>query len=545
MFSAFVYGALVIVCLGGVVWGLAYSIPSILPIHYSSNEPVLEFPVDLLFYNFFMPLAFRVFKPGDALHAMYSWCFRKSARILRLTYFLFGERRIDEEGALKLRDDSPYQDYPAYRLAFLGLDEDKRNVIPKPVADIVDGVEADLDNEFAYLNKQLRRRKARLVESGQLIKDGRFVRAPASDRIKIPKGRKVFLEVNESGRRLDGKPDEGFYASDQFKMVYVPPNLVPRALLFILCIWTFAAVTGVGLTVVPLVLGRAMFKAALPDHVRTNDMYAFCIGVHVLGLAAYAVLHARQLWEEAHNWLLGVQPESERLQGLARSIYQGAKISYAYTWIIFVCPLVLSVLVELYVNMPLHTLMNPPSARNFTGQTGHGHHKIRIIEAWTLGLLYQRLAVKLINRFYPDSRLNSAMRAVVRRGWLDPDIVLLTRAFVLPGVVASLTAALGPTILVNLLEAQFPSLLLGSDALGPREMAARVIRHRQAYPVVAVLAMLTRYFVVMQGGFDALKAQVRDDAYLMGERLQNYDGSPPDGRPKMHRSVVGRAAAAL
>ena len=96
-FSALVYGALVIVCLGGVVWGMYYAFDGIFPIHWSSNEPVLEFPVDLLFYNFFMPLAVRFFKPSDGLHAMYNWWFRKCARALRLTWFLFGERKKDEE----------------------------------------------------------------------------------------------------------------------------------------------------------------------------------------------------------------------------------------------------------------------------------------------------------------------------------------------------------------------------------------------------------------------------------------------------------------
>ncbi|KAA8572221.1 hypothetical protein EYC84_002127 [Monilinia fructicola] len=49
LFSALVYGALVVVCLGGVVWGLSFALKGVLPIHWSSNEPVLEFPVDLLF----------------------------------------------------------------------------------------------------------------------------------------------------------------------------------------------------------------------------------------------------------------------------------------------------------------------------------------------------------------------------------------------------------------------------------------------------------------------------------------------------------------
>ena len=34
--------------------------------------------------------------------------------------------------------------------------------------------------------------------------DGTFVRAPASDSVRIPKDERVFLEVNENNERVDG-----------------------------------------------------------------------------------------------------------------------------------------------------------------------------------------------------------------------------------------------------------------------------------------------------------------------------------------------------
>ena len=119
MFSGLIYGALVVVCLGGVVWGLALALPNVLPIHYSSNEPVLEFPIDLLFYNFLMPLAVKFFRPSDGLHSMYTWWFRKCARVLRLTWFLFGERMVDEEGKLALAPNSEHKALPWWRTLFL------------------------------------------------------------------------------------------------------------------------------------------------------------------------------------------------------------------------------------------------------------------------------------------------------------------------------------------------------------------------------------------------------------------------------------------
>ncbi|VUC38036.1 unnamed protein product [Clonostachys rosea] len=534
LFSAFVYGTLVIVCLGGVVWGLGWVAPNVLPIHYSSNEPVLEFPVDLLFYNFFVPLAFSIVKPGDGLQAMYRWCFRKSARVLRLTYFLFGERRVDEEGVLQLAEDSPHHNMPFWRKAMLGLDADKNNVIPKPWNDVFDGIDHKKGKSTPQEIRYLRHKKARLVDSGQLIKDGRFVRAPASDRVKIPKGRKVFLNVNERGRRTDGKPDEGLYATDQFQMVYLPPHLRTRIMLFILCIWTFAAVTGLSLTIIPLVLGRMVFKMALPEHVRTNDIYAFCIGIHILGFITYSAFNLRGIYLKAKG-LLHNGPGHKVGNSLAsvyRPLRHAAKMVYAYAMMFIVFPLVLSTIIELYVAMPTHTYINPPTAAGLKGGSeagsGNTQHNIRIVESWTLGLLYMRLAVQLIQKFMPNNRFTLAMRAVLRRGWLDPNVRILTRAFVIPGFFLFGLAIFAPPAVVlwtEWLEGLKPEDLRGEA------VAQRVVKFRRSYPVVAFCGVLARYFIMARHGFNTLKVKIRDDAYLMGERLQNYDGSPLEAQP--------------
>jgi len=529
MFSAFVYGTLVVVCLGGVVWGLALAAPTVLPIHYSYNEPILEFPVDLLFYNFLIPLAFQVFKPGDGLQAMYRWCFRKSARILRLTYFLFGERRIDEEGKLQLPSDSPHQSAPLWRRLCLGLDHAKTKVVPKDLGDIINGVGRRRAKSLPHEIRYMRHKKAALVRTGQLIPDGRFVRAPASDRVKIPKGRKVFLEVNERGRRLDGQPDEGLHASEQFQMVYLPPHLLTRVFLFILCIWTFAAVTGVTLTIIPLIIGRGLFKVIIPHGVRTNDIYAFCVGLHIFGAIAYGVLRYRTLERKVKSWLHTSSNGKRRLgQQTLRASAHIAKLFYAYTVVFAVCPVVLATMVELYISLPAHTMMNPPTTATLTqsAETGDStsQHNIRVVELWTLGLLYMRIGTKLIGTFLNRTRFATATQAIFRRGWMNPDVRVLTRAFVVPGFVLSGFAICAPPLSVFALE--WLGGVTTQDFQGEAAVQ-RVKTYRQSYPILLFFGLLSRYFVMARSSYKALKVKVRDDVYLMGERLQNYDGSPP------------------
>ncbi|KAM0334482.1 hypothetical protein ACHAQA_001511 [Verticillium albo-atrum] len=531
LFSAFVYGALVIICLGGVVWGLSFTLPNVLPIHYSSNEPVLEFPIDLLFYNFAMPLAVKFFKPSDGLHAMYTWWLRKCARGLRLTWFLFGERRIDEEGILVLRPTSKHNALPWWRRLFLEINQ-KSQVVPKRWKNTFKGGTAKPSPALSkekFITSSIR--KVRLIETGQLIKDGVFVRTPGSDQVKIPKGDKVFMEVSDEDERIDGKPDSpdtDLYSSDQYQLVYLPPHFRARIFLFILFIWVFAAVTGVGFTIVPLVFGRKMFKVLIPAHIRTNDIYAFSIGMYILGSAAYLVFHLHSIILKVRGWsstALQTVFDSEAPKRLARVVFRAAKLIYTYTMLLVVFPLILTSLMELYLIIPLHTYVSPPSAyvlpTNTDGSLTAGavvpnQHTARVIQSWTLGLLYVKLGARIITSLHDGHRPAHAVRAVLRRGWLDPDAGVLTRAFVLPGLLIGGVGLFGPAYAAGLLEARG---MLGSPDPTPHELK---MMYRLAYPAAALSAFAAVVLWGVLGVFHSWKVRIRDEAYLIGERLHNF-----------------------
>ncbi|TEA19626.1 ERAD-associated E3 ubiquitin-protein ligase doa10 [Colletotrichum sidae] len=531
LFSAFVYGALVIICLGGVVWGLSLALPNVLPIHYSSNEPVLEFPVDLLFYNFAMPLAVKFFKPSDGLHAMYTWWFRKCARGLRLTWFLFGERRIDEEGILALRPGSEEAALPWWRRIFLEVSK-QNQVVPKTWEDTFEGGTAKptpaISNDQMAL---LRFKKNKLVDSRELIPDGDFVRTPASDQVKIPKGRRVFMLVSENNTRLDGKtdtPETDLYSTDQYQLVYIPPHFRVRVFLFIMFIWIFAAVTGVSFTIVPLVFGRKMFKVLIPAHIRTNDIYAFSIGIYILGSAAYFLFHARSIFGRMKTWVSSALEsvwQSDAPMRFALVGIHAARLVYAYTILLVVFPLILTALMELYCLIPLHTYMYPPTPyvveANSGGQFKDGivvsnQHTARVIQSWTLGLLYVKLGARAITSLYEGTRMAQAVRAVLRRGWLQPDVLVLTRAFVVPGLLIGGLAIFGPPLTVGWMESRG---VLGTSLPAPHELK---MVYRLSYPAAAFSALAAMAFWSVVGVFNNWKARIRDEAYLIGERLHNF-----------------------
>jgi E3 ubiquitin-protein ligase MARCH6 len=483
LFSALVYGALVVICLGGVVWGLAFAFRGVLPIHWSSNEPVLEFPIDLLFYNFLMPLAVRFFKPSDGLHAMYSWWFRRCARMLRLTWFMFDERKVDEEG---------YNVRRSWGDVFKRIKGDPLN---KVKIENTDGPFEENPKLIAYFRQ-----------------DGRYVRAPASDQVRIPKGTKIFLEVDEMNNRIDGVWDrlDGVHGrdSDLYKQVYVPPWFRVRICLFILFIWLFAALTGVCITIVPLVFGRQIFAKVIPTHVRKNDVYAFSIGIYILGSALYALLRLRKFITYIHAALaINAETPQTVLRHVTSIASRIARIAWTYTAFLFILPTLFAFLIEFYFIVPLHTYFAVEE-----------HHVVHFVQSWTLGLLYVKLTTRII-LCHEESRPAQSLRAITRNGYLNPDARLATRSFILPVGLVLCTALFYPWCL-----ARIAVLTLLKDSPDTHFLA-----YRYAYPMTLCVMLIGFAMWCLLDMVKGWRMSVRDEVYLIGERLHNFGDRKSEG----------------
>ena len=493
-FSALVYGALVVLCLGGVVWGIYFSFDNIFPIHWSSNEPVLEFPVDLLFYNFLMPLAVKFFKPSVGLNRIYGWWFRKCARALRLSHFLFGDRAEDEEGYHVRRS---WKDW---------LLRTQGDFVKPVIGNDRRLLAEDRDMEVFFL------------------RDGRYVRAPASDQVRIPKGVGTFLEVDENGARVDGLPDADKSLHDNNEMfvkVYIPPYFRLRISLFILLIWLFAATTGVSFTLIPLILGRFVFAHLIPNHLRMNDIYAFSIGLYILGGTGYSIVYFRKIFAFVRASLFQ-NPQSNSYALLRRATgYSVRLIRLLYTYLSFglLLPALFSLLIEFYIVIPLHTYFGSPTER----------HIIHFIQDWTLGVLYIKMLGRLIMWNAP-SRPADALRAIVRHGWLNPDIRLATRSFILP---ASIQMAFALTTPLGL------GWAINKTVFATADPADQSRVYRYSYPGVLALGMLLAALWGLGVAFRGWRQRIRDEVYLIGERLHNF-GEKRGGKAVKGKRVVSR-----
>ena len=496
-FSALVYGGLVIVCLGGVVWGIAYSFDEVLPIHWLSEEPVLEFPVDLLFYNFLMPLAVRFFKPSNGLNKMYNWWFRKCARTLRLTNFLFNEKKEDEEG----------------------------RHIQRTWSDVLHGEEGDVQNPVTVQDE----RAFAQDRQAYFLRDGRYVRAPASDQVRIPKGARTFLEVDEDNNRLDDQPDsdDGLHGrkNEMFTKVYIPPLFRLRISAFIFLIWLFAAATGVSMTIVPLVFGRFVFATVTSNHLRMNDIYAFSIGIYILGGALYGFIYYRQIATYLRDTVTPHTPTiTTFLHKSASFIVRLLGLFYTYTAFGILLPALLSLLMEFFLIIPLHTYFR--TSLTSVNTVSSERHIIHLIQGWTLGVLYLKMAARVI-LYNTPSRPASALRGIVRNGWLNPDVRLATRGFILPAVIAMSIALAAPLAL---------GWFANATVLYPYSAHDEIFRacvYRYSYPGVLAIGFAGTFVTLVVRAFAGWRRKIRDEVYLIGERLHNFgDGKRVKGKGK-------------
>jgi E3 ubiquitin-protein ligase MARCH6 len=430
-FSALVYGALVIVCLGGVVWTLSRATTNVLPIHWTTEAPSLEFPLDLLFYNFLTPVIIKFYKPSEGLHTIYKWCFQKCAGFLRLSNFLFGDKVLTQEGD-----------------------------------------------------------------------DGRYVRAPASDQARIPKGQPVFVEVDRDNVRKDGQTEGGVHNSDLVSMVFIPPWFRVRIFCFIVTIWIFMGLSGVSVTILPLLFGRYLFSLFLPPTVEMNDIHAFSLGVYTLASIGYSAYHAGKFISSLNRSMPDPMSTLHTIAATTSRV-SGRALRFSYVWatLIFAIPFLFAVLLELYFLMPLHAYLGPKEP-----------HVVHVIQDWTLGFLYSRLAARLVfaNR---NSRPARAFKAVVRDGWLYPNAKIATRCFLVPVLALFLVAIAVPSSLAFVTSR---TLYRGASE------ATKNLLWRFSFPAVglalvfmwassAVVRLLVRWRLV-----------VRDEVYLIGERLHNF-----------------------
>lgn len=184
------------------------------------------------------------------------------------------------------------------------------------------------------------------------------------------------------------------------------------------------------------------------------------------------------------------------------------RLFYTYVSFAFLLPALFALVMEFYLVIPLHTYFG-----------GGERHIIHFIQDWTLGVLYVKMAGRLIlwNR---QSRPAEALRAIVRQGWLNPDVRLATRSFIFPATVLMCGVLVVPLPLGWLANRFYFTY---HNQVGERDASMmQSCIYRYSYPAVLGLAMFFGFLYLLSLALKGWRQRIRDEVYLIGERLHNF-----------------------
>lgn len=169
------------------------------------------------------------------------------------------------------------------------------------------------------------------------------------------------------------------------------------------------------------------------------------------------------------------------------------------------------------------------TATAFTGaqfsQSTVAPHTFNILQDWTLGFIYGRVVLRLL-LLSRTSRPAAALRMITRDGFTNPNVKLATRAFVLPTLLLFSIVLFCPPLIASVLDLT--------------EIVSESIRtkvYRYSYPICASQVLGLWCTWELAEGMRRWRGRIKDEVYLIGERLHNFgERRPPEGS----KSVVRR-----
>ena len=245
-----------------------------------------------------------------------------------------------------------------------------------------------------------------LVDVGD-IPDGSFRRVPATDNIALPRDMRATVAVTVDGEPVDDAARELMASQDaeankakrsvkeDYMIVYLPPFFRYRVIGFITLLWICGAVfIGFGVAL-PIQLGRSFFRLFTSREV--HDGYSFIIGFYLIWMC-YLFARAIDRLDRRRQRRGGHAPRADLyILVVKRGLLWSAKITYMMLSLGIVIPILLAIIIDLYIVLPVRFTLDPTLTP-----------RIRIVDAWALGLLYAKIAFHA-HRIQPPNRITRGL----------------------------------------------------------------------------------------------------------------------------------------
>lgn len=242
---------------------------------------------------------------------------------------------------------------------------------------------------------------------------------------------------------------------------------------------------------------------------RPHELYTAAMGTYLCWIISRGIALAVNLFPQGRAVVM------ERLK---HWISVGA--SYAMAVVIFVLmlgviPLMFGLLLELVVVVPLRVPLRQTPV-------------LFLWQDWALGVLYTKIATAL-TLMGPDSTLRRAIEQAYRDGLRDMNLRFIIRELGAPVITCFGLALAVPYVIAHSILPMFFT-----------NQVTRILIARQIYPFFLLIAFIVMIVFLQIRQFKKLYVAIKNDKYLVGQRLVNYDHQ----RKKRTEAAAAAAAAA-
>ncbi|KAI8331189.1 hypothetical protein BC941DRAFT_439221 [Chlamydoabsidia padenii] len=462
--SATMYALIIIIGVGGVAQVIHYFGHDFLPLQLNLSRPLVVMPFDLIIIHIIVPAINRYFRPIRVIKGFWIKWMQFVCRQLRLTSFMFGVRTMDEEGVMR---------YPTWSGWLHGTILQQHN------------------------HRQ----------DGVLEWNGQLVRAPKHDGVRFILGRRMLVPVDtvtllplDENEREFGHPAARGPGGEEANtvIVYTPPRFKQRVILFMTILWISGSCLLCSLTILPLALGRYIFKEGFHLQVPVHDMYSYFVGGIIILLTGALVGYFTAVIND-------VVSQSNTTGRMARFVSHSRNLAHmVFKWSLVigifgvVIPLLFGMMMEMYLLVPVKDFGEKISLPD-------------IMSVWIRGFACMNLFHGLLH-VLPANSFQANLTQAFRRGVTNMNLWFLCSEVLGPLCLFCITALVVP-FLISLVVIQL--LIDSEDSMGKIEII------QNAYPI-SIMLVGSYYIGVLLVKMGRRWVQsIREDYYLVGRTLHN------------------------
>lgn len=236
---------------------------------------------------------------------------------------------------------------------------------------------------------------------------------------------------------------------------------------------------------------------------RPHELYTAAMGTYLCWIISRGIALAVNLFPQGRVAVL------QKIKHWLSIAAQYAMAAVIFIVMLGLVPLIFGLLLELVVVVPLRVPIDQ------TPILFLGHD-------WALGVLYTKIAVAL-TLMGPDWSLKRAIERACHDGLREIDLKFIIRELACPVITCFGLALAIPYVLAHSI---IPLFITNQHT--------RILVARRIYPFFLIVAIVIAIIIFQIRQFKKLYVAIKNDKYLVGQRLVNYD----------HRKRKAEAAAA-